>query len=766
MKDVNNILYLTFTDLRQYGFTDNFLFKVTSEARSGKRKTYQNIPGEGKNRCLIAFDSIPEETRTLKGLPTKDELLKQLNNDKLGNLITKDSKALEYFLNNPDTYQRADDLQEIAAWLMAVAPFTLKAVKPMGYTSVDGFYADCLTQMNKINSWDTQAVQRFKRRKTPFYKYFKSHPDHFNPASPKYHINLTELPEPYLAALDSLNNCGMRGAQMGNANAGKLKDRSGDKRAKRQAEEMQSRLIVLYKDGKKKLNINQTWLAYGQTATERHKLWLQEEKQGLPVAHRRGWDEKCIITEAAIKDWLYQDEIKPLWYAERYGKNLYHDQFIPSIHRRPVSGANIKWVIDGVQFNVYFQKDGYKYQRLYGFVVMDEYSYAIVGYAIGFSETQFLVTEALRNACRNVGYLPDQITSDHSKAIKSWHSQQCLNQICTHFTPAEPRMPRAKKIEAAFAHFNDQSLKLIFTAYTGNPQAKSLDRQPNKDVLELVANNKLEIENHQEALVKIQTCMELWNNHKFNNAYPMQKFQNSLKQTKSTLPQFTDTLDVEAFWYQPVDKRIIKAPARSTQKTQTIYEPRTYTYSNLGLQVEDKHISEERTWFSVDDDQWISQNQGGQFQLKVNPDNFAEAYLYQNDRPVMGSDGNRLVAKETYKLASAIRDMQPGEREVIDKKRKQQKTIAANHTAGLDRYLQIAKEANLQEAAIDACTVYGKKITNNGKALAAEGMVNRYDTDAKKPVTETITEPDTDENELTEHNDAELIEVSLNRFEV
>jgi hypothetical protein len=72
---LNNILYLSFADLLGLGFTENYLFKVTSQYRAGEISSYANIPDPTDARKkLIQYTSIPSKAITEKSIPSEAQL--------------------------------------------------------------------------------------------------------------------------------------------------------------------------------------------------------------------------------------------------------------------------------------------------------------------------------------------------------------------------------------------------------------------------------------------------------------------------------------------------------------------------------------------------------------------------------------------------------------------------------------------------------------------------------------------------------------------
>ncbi|MEQ9021303.1 MAG: transposase family protein, partial [Pseudomonadales bacterium] len=283
----------------------------------------------------------------------------------------------------------------------------------------------------------------FKRKLAPFYQYYKQLPHHFDPSDSEYYLTAPEIHPEYLSALESLIS-----NKYGKRNAAKLKKRND---TDKQAEEQQALLIRLHADTIK-LSIDQTWAAYMRRATQMMDLYQQTNGE-------KGWDDRCIITAQTVKNFLNAPEIRQIWYSKRHGKKPASNVFSVVTKRKSASFANAKWVIDGKPMQINFSHKGYNYSRIHAFVVIDEHSWAVVGYHLSFSENTDQVIMALRDACMRTKCLPHEIQADNSSAIVSWHAKHAIRSISKHFTLAQAGNARSKRIENFFGHFNAQILK-------------------------------------------------------------------------------------------------------------------------------------------------------------------------------------------------------------------------------------------------------------------------------------------------------------------
>lgn len=723
MDIIEGILYLEFSDLIKHGWTDTFLWTSTKENRKGLKPSYYNIPNPyDKRKVIISYDSIPEATRIQKGLPSKESLIKTYNTQNIKSLLVHDTKALSFYLSNPYTMEYAKDMQEISAYLMLCASISKDLVKSMGYTKTDSFLETVMMLMFNTNEhWNSYNLQNFKRRSLkPFKTYFKSEPNHFNPLHADYYNSSDQLHSLYEDALDSLIS-----KKYGKKNSAKLKLRN-DERGKRQSEQQQAKIITLFSSPAPKLTVTQTYLAYIRTATEKYSQWQAEVASNIPEENRQGWDKKCLITEQSVSNFLYQRDIKQIWYEARHGKKAYDNKFERTTKRRPASFANAKWVIDGTPWHRYYVKDGKAFARMNVFVVLDAHSWAVIGFYVHSNENSYQVISALRNACKISGHVPYEIQSDNSKAIQSVRAQWAIDNMSKYNIPARPGNAKAKIIEPFFKHFNARILKFR-KGYTGNPFAKNLDDRANPDTL-IAQRNKGQFPNEKQAIAEMIEDFTMWNNHEFRGGKPIEMYRNSLKETSDIQRKFTEDIDKGAFWYIPGKIVQIDAPKASKQKKISVLKPQTYTYSNNGITVarEIEGKGKMELLYDVPSAGFNAEYMHEKFQLKIEPENWDKACLYSEDgsKPITDLNGNHLMATERFLGSNAKVDELPDEAKKLaanEAIKPEQKKLVKTKRKNFEK---IAKEANLLEASIDATSIYGKQIINNGKSLLFEGAIS------------------------------------------
>lgn len=719
MKVIDNTLYFTWDELIRYGFTFKFISKVTSESRSGKRSSYFSIQDPQDLRSnLISYDSIPESSRIKRNLPTKEELIRRATNDTLQTLPKPDPKAYEYYYNGPAS-DKAKELQQLAAWMMVCAPVNRTAARKMGYDSVDGFYEDVIRLLNDQNIWSGTSLQIFKKKKLkPFYQYYKTHPSHFDPKDPDYYFSSLTTHTAYEAALEQL-----------------VSKKYGTRNASRVNEEMLALLIRLYADPKKP-NLTHVRLAFLREADKMVKLF--QETNGA-----KGWDPRNIfqdadgnpkiITEQTIHNHLYDPEIKQVWWSKRHGKK-HNETYSMILNRKPASFANAKWIMDGTPIHMYFMGQGKNgkmtaFNRLNVFFIMDEYSWAIIGYFISFSENADQVLYALRDACMRTGHMPHEIQSDNSSAIQSWQVQEAIRQISPRYIPAQAGNARAKRIEPWLHQFNNRILRYK-TGYMGNPHA-SLDYKPNEDAL--IEQRKLALlPSLKEAIQILDDSLNEWNSHVFDGSKPLEKYHKSLEATRQDQIQFTRAHDIAAFWYTPGDMITIKDTSSRSRATQRVFQPTPFNYSNRGVIVSRKNPENnvvEKHRFCLMDPDFNASRIGDKFTLKIEPEKFQKAYIYQNGKPVLGADQKPIMLTQSTLHPSAQVDHTSETRTRLAAEQQAKKAQTAEVNERWERYMAIAEKNGHTATPLDTSHVWGKEISTPAAASLNERWLNEEEND-------------------------------------
>ena len=627
----DNILYLsvTYDMAKRFGFIAGQVDKKCSEFRSGQSDNYANVKGidfindPKRTVTLVDYDSIPEATRLSKGMPTKAELIKHIQNQQLASLVAFSQNAYNYYLAHPATAKCAKEKAEQASWLLAIAGAKGTHWKPLGFIKVEDFYLKAIDLMNQQASarewhaWKCSTLKGLIKKLTPFKKAVKD-----NALLSK--------------AFESLIS-----KKVGNSNAEVL------------GEEQKALLVQMYADGNAKPTFEQVWHIYTRKAQEMVSLehWVNDES---------------MVSPSTVRAFLTKPSIKQLWFEPRHGYQEYRSVFEPVTLRERASYANALWVIDGTPSHRYFQHgDQGRYFRFNIFPILDAHSWCVVGFWLSESENTEAVLGALRSACMVTGHMPHQILYDNSSAIQSYRAQEAIDKISVVSFGASAGNARAKIIENFFHLFNADVQKFR-PGFTHNPFAINLNNRANREALAKMVKSH-ELPAAESALKQAIEDLNLWNNmpRKFlAGQTPIQAYRKSVEQTLNKQRAFSELIDVDAFWNMPGEHKKIRTYDEGKPKTVNTFIPQTYEFTNKGIEVT---IQGKACAYDIAQAEFRTQFIGQRVSIKFepNPERWTNSQpdkilLYVQGQPVQWQ-GMHVAAlpKDVYHMA--IADYRPGE---------------------------------------------------------------------------------------------------------
>jgi len=266
-------------------------------------------------------------------------------------------------------------------------------------------------------------------------------------------------------------------------------------------------------------NNNSSKLGEDQLALLR-QLYAQGNQLGYPqvatlynkVALERGWP---TVTAQAVMVQLKKPGIQQQVVGLREGVASFREFGDFVVSRKRPSRPGMLWVGDGTPYELYYQttvtdKNGHAvtkhWNRKVVYVVIDAFNDAWMGYAIGDTESADLAKLAWRNACVNMGILPDQVKTDRfaQSVLKPFYEKIALNS--DFYSPSSVGNARDKVIEPWFGRHFDQVTRLYANFAGHGIRAK---QQSNPDFL-----NEMKKHFPSEAGVvkQIQDAMDVWNN--------------------------------------------------------------------------------------------------------------------------------------------------------------------------------------------------------------------------------------------------------------
>lgn len=709
---IKDILYLSFQDLIQYGFTKGYLKKACHDFRTGIASSYANIPDpEDARRKLIKYSSIPEKTE--RNIPSEPQLRAQLTTANLTQAVTvfaaaglRLDQALNFFKANPNTYPYAQELAQQSTWLLFLASMKPSGAKSLGYGSVDVLYTAAIDEMKakEWKRWKVNSIQILRRKVRPFIALFKK------PLNGDY----TDVQ--YQQALESLIHKGY-----GNNNREKL------------GEEQEACIFTLYANGEAKL-----------TETQVHAFYLNTASRKISAGE---WDVNSIVSLSTIKNFLYRPEIKQAYWKSRHGRQEYRRRFEIITPRNPASIANAMWVIDGTPWHRYYMDNGRAYARLNVYVILDAHSWCVVGFYVSESETTEAVIRALRSACQLSGYLPHQIQYDNSKANVSYYGSQCMHAIAKYCTPTIVGNARSKVIEPFFKHFNNSVLRFR-PGFTHSPvMANTLNGKPNPEALQKAVKGDGIPSSRAQAIKELHEDFAIWNNKPFRGTQsPLQMYQASIQSSLENQRTLTHQVKIDAFYSMPGTLKQVKG-VDTDGKLRQIQQffPQEYTYFNDGLEIT---ISKQKHIFLTDNPEFNKQHLSRKFLVKYDPieleqDGLKSIFLYENTtegiRPFIFNNTHASLGNP-QRFSQALIDRVEGEGHLLHEHLKNKKLQESQVDSIGQRYTRIAK-ANGTFMEIRPENAYPKEILTAARQQIAEQVANNWVEEYEKENGKIIEEP-------------------------
>ncbi len=653
---INNILHLSFKEVTKWSTPDALKFHC-KQYRDGISTNYNNItdPTDGR-KLLIAYNSIPESTRLEKQMPSLEELTKQCLSNEIARQSGFSEEAYQYYLSHKDIKQtkghtrahHAKAKAEQAHLLTKLANIKTTEVRSLGFADKPAYYIHCIDEMKKLAesrqwpSWKCTGIAGLNKKLKPFQQAVKG--------------NATMQ-----QAWESLIN-----KRTNNDNALKIDN------------DQQALLVQLYAnpDGETKLTCEQT-----------HAFYMRRAKEMVQLGH---WSEKSLISEGAVRAFLMKPSIKPLWFEARHGYQQYRNVFEPVTERINATFANALWVIDGTPIHNYFQHlDKGKYFRWNIFIVLDAFSQCVLGFWLSETENTEAVIGSLRSASLISGKLPHQVLYDNSSAIQSYRAQHSISAISIVAFGASAGNARSKVVEGYFAWFNGHVQKFR-TGFTGNPFAKRMDNQPNREALALaVKNGKLPLaENAIEQLIEDFTIANNIPRPFLGNISSLEAYRKSLAATEQKQRPFNKEIDIEAFYALPGASKQVRTMVEGKPKMVSTFIAQEYEFTNRGIEIT---IQGKPFSYDIEDEGFRKQFIGQRFTVRYEPnpkqwtdEQPNELLLYIQGNPLFwnGMHASALPKKQYH---MAIADYREGERsdltQHLDRKKAQRTLIHADRDA-------------------------------------------------------------------------------------
>lgn len=225
---------------------------------------------------------------------------------------------------------------------------------------------------------------------------------------------------------------------------------------------------------------------------------------------------------------------------ERHGTKHSRDKFRPYVPAKPLEYANSLWASDGSGVVPYRYQDHHgkwRMMKLYVMMISDVASRYIAGYSyshVGSHKEDFtMMRGAMRSALLGNGKTEvlDFISDNHG-AYTSEEAKGYLQTAVRKFRTISPGNSQANPAEMMFRLFK-RRFKTYFNLPETSWNARGLESMANPDYYDIMT-----LPTYDEAIVKLATAVEEWNNTKLSNGITPAEWFHTLKNPKAE--QYSD----------------------------------------------------------------------------------------------------------------------------------------------------------------------------------------------------------------------------------
>ena len=322
-----------------------------------------------------------------------------------------------------------------------------------------------------------------------------------------------------------------------------------------------------------------------------------------------GWAK--IKSDKTIYNFLFSPEIKPLWWAHRYGELAAKEKYSYMHKTLMPTMRDSLWYSDGTKLNYYYQYTDSEGKSQIGtlqvYEVMDAYSEVFLGYHISKHEDFEAQFMAYKTAFEFAKYKPYQITYDNQGGHKKLENSDFLQKLAHLSIKTAPYNGRSKTIESAFGRFQQQILKKDWFFTGQNITATSAESRTN---MEFVMANKQLLPTEAEIRHTYAERRQEWNNmpHHKTGISRLEMYQAS-QNPQAVKVELWDIIDL---FYITREKEIICTAWGITFKEKNI----KYDYMVNGAD-------------NMPDLEWLQTNIDRKFVIKFDPANMDVIFLYE-----------------------------------------------------------------------------------------------------------------------------------------
>ncbi len=323
-------------------------------------------------------------------------------------------------------------------------------------------------------------------------------------------------------------------------------------------------------------------------------------------------DWKQLKSVDAIHHFLYQEDIKPLWWAARYGEQKFKEKFAYQSKTILPTMRDSLWYSDGTKLNYFYQardaQGKFQMKTTSVYEIMDVYSETLIGYHISDTEDYVAQYSAYRLALQFSGQKPYQITFDNQGGHKKLEAGNFINQLSHLPIRTKPYNGKSKTIENAFARYQSQFLKRDWFFTGQNIQTKKNESKAN---MEFIMANKNSLPTLEEIKERYAQRRREWNNapHPKTGQARIEMYHAS-ENPKAVKLELMDMVDL--FW---------------------VLRPQPVTCNAYGIAFEEQKVKyhyDVVTPSGLPDIKWLARNIDRKFRIKFDPQDFSMIYLYED----------------------------------------------------------------------------------------------------------------------------------------
>ena len=359
--------------------------------------------------------------------------------------------------------------------------------------------------------------------------------------------------------------------------------------------------------------------------------------------YARDKGHKVIKESKTLYNYLYQPEVKSLWYGYRYGELKAKEKYQFQNSTKMPTMRDSLWYADGTKLNLYYKDESGKMATCNVYEVMDAFSEVFLGFHISQTENYEAQYKAFKMAVNTSGHRPYEVRFDNQGGHKKLKAGQFMDKLTHLAIKTQPYNGKSKTIESAFGRFQQQVMKKLWYFTGQNIDTKKAESKAN---MEFILANTENLPSLKEAIEVYKECREQWNQAKhYDTNRPRIDMYLDSKNPKA--PELDMFQMVDIFWMER------PKPVRLTAYGLTFTDRKTkHTY----MVYNDDHLP---------DLDFLNNNIDRKFHIKYDPEDLTLVYLYEK----VPGQGLRFVTEARTKLQTArnIQEQEKWEAEYYSK---------------------------------------------------------------------------------------------------